>query len=42
MYDIEIPDAIIDATGFKERAKIYTKNSEGFRKIEGVDVEEPY
>ncbi len=42
MYDIEIPDAIIAATAFKEKAKICTKNVEDFRQIEHIDVEEPY
>jgi predicted nucleic acid-binding protein len=42
MYGIEVPDAIIAATAFKERAKIYTKNVEDFREIERIEVEEPY
>jgi predicted nucleic acid-binding protein len=41
-YDVEIPDAIIAATAFKERAKVFTKNVEDFRKIENTGVEEPY
>lgn len=42
VYGIEIPAAIIAATAFKERARIYTKNVEDFGKIERIDVEEPY
>lgn len=41
-YGIEIPDAIIGATAFHQKCKVWTKNIEDFKKIEEIEVEAPY
>lgn len=41
-YDIELPDAIIAATAFQQKCKLWTKNKKDFEKIKEIEVEEPY
>lgn len=41
-YDVGLLDAIIAATAFHLKCKIWTKNKRDFEKIKGIGVEEPY
>ncbi|MBS3053154.1 MAG: type II toxin-antitoxin system VapC family toxin [Candidatus Aenigmarchaeota archaeon] len=41
-YSIEIPDAIIAATAFQQKCKLWTKNKKDFDKIKEIEIEEPY
>lgn len=41
-YDVQIPDAIIAATAFHQKCKLWTKNKKDFEKIKEIEVEEPY
>ncbi len=41
-YDVQIPDAIIAATAFYQKCKVWTKNKKDFEKIKEIEVEEPY
>lgn len=41
-YSIEIPDAIIAATAFHQKCKLWTKNKKDFEKIKEIEAEEPY
>ena len=40
--DMEIPDAIIAATAIINRAELVTKNTKDFKKIERLQLREPY
>jgi len=41
-YDTPLFDAVVAATAFFQKSKVWTKNVEHFRKIKEIEVEEPY
>ena len=41
-YRVEMPDAIIAATAFHQKCRLWTKNKKDFEMIKEIEVEEPY
>lgn len=41
-YNVLLDDSIIAATVAIQKSKLWTKNSEDFKKIKEIEVEEPY
>lgn len=41
-YNVPLIDCIVAATAFNYKAKLWTKNTEHFKKIKEVESEEPY
>lgn len=41
-YNISLSDAIIAATAFHQKCRLWTKNKKDFEKIKEIDIEEPY
>ncbi len=42
IYGVDLLDAIIAATAFDQKCKLWTKNIDDFKKIKEIEVEESY